>query len=360
MSSVKSKSVKKAEHFLEGELRFSIPHLEEKALITLIQYNGDEFIETTIDSVDDMIIPDEHSEYVYWYNIDGVSSPSQMSEIEQKYNLHALLMEDVMSVDQRPKMDDYDDCLFVTVKMMRFNKDKKRKHILSEQLSIVLRTNLILSFQENKKKGDVFDSHRERLRQNKAKVRKKGADYLLYCMLDTVVDHYFTIIELLGDKLEVIEQDMMANPDPAKLGELYRFRRELIYLRKSVWPLREVIAKLERDDLPLISDEVTLYLRDVYDHTIHVIESVESYRDILAGIVDVYLSSESNKMNSVMKVLTIISTIFMPLAFITGVFGMNFDHMPELHTQYGYYAVLGVCFLSAVGMLMYFRKKKWL
>jgi len=351
---------KVAEHFLEGVLEFNMPNKGENAPITLIRYNADECIETTIHSVEEMVVPDKESQYVYWYNIDGVSNPGQMAEIELKYDLHPLLMEDVASTDQRPKLDDYDNYLLVSIKMMRFNKDKRHKNILSEQLSIVLGTNLILSFQENKKKGDVFDANRERLRQNKAKIRKNGADYLLYSLLDTVVDHYFTIIELLGDKLEKVEQDMLSNPDPSKLRELYKFRRELIYLRKSVWPLREVISRLERDELPLISDSVTLYLRDVYDHTIHVIESVESYRDILAGIVDVYLSSVSNKMNSVMKVLTIISTIFMPLAFITGVYGMNFDHMPELHSRYGYYTVLGVCLASAVGMLLYFRKMKWL
>ncbi|SFX42048.1 magnesium/cobalt transporter CorA [Cytophaga hutchinsonii] len=267
-------------------------------------------------------------------------------------------MEDVASAEQRPKLDDYDDCLFLTVKMIRH--DDKTNEIFSEQVSFVIKPNLILSFQEKNKEGDVFNPNRERLRQNKGKMRRKGADYLLYSLLDTIVDHYFEIMEYVGDTLEVIEQEMLTNPEPVKLKELYKFRRDLIYLRKSVWPLREVIVKLERDECSMIGEDVKPFLRDVYDHTIQVIETVESTRDILSGIVDVYLSSVSNRMNSVMKVLTVISTIFMPLAFITGLYGMNFDNMPELHTQNGYYAVLVLCGTIALGMLIYFQRKKWL
>ena len=236
--------------------------------------------------------------------------------------------------------------------------DEKDFELDSEQVCFVIAPNLILSFQE--RKGDVFDPNRERLRQNRGKMRKMGADYLLYSLLDTIVDHYFEIMEYVGDKLESIEQEMMTNPEPSKLKELYKFRRELIYLRKSVWPLREVIVKMERDDCSMISEAVKPFLRDVYDHTIQVIETVESTRDILSGIVDVYLSSVSNRMNSVMKVLTVISTIFMPLAFITGWYGMNFDNMPELHMHDGYYYVMGLCCLIVVGMLFYFQRKKWL
>ncbi len=342
-----------------GELS-GFEHSDENDLadIYLIRYNEDELEEHNVESVAQMIVPAKDDKNVYWYNIDGVNNPKQLSEIEQKYNLHPLLMEDVASAEQRPKLDDYDTCLFLTVKMIRY--DETINSILAEQVSFVITHNLILSFQEKHKEGDVFNPNRERLRQNKGKMRRMGVDYLLYSLLDTIVDHYFEIMEYVGDKLECIEQEMLTNPDPTKLKELYKFRRELIYLRKSVWPLRDVITKLERNDCSMISEEVQPFLRDVYDHTIQVIETVESTRDILSGIVDVYLSSVSNKMNSVMKVLTIISTIFMPLSFITGVYGMNFDNMPELHTKYGYYGVMSLCVISVAGMIIYFRKKKWL
>jgi len=342
-----------------GELTgFDHTNESEDADIYLIQFNDTEIKECKVSSVEEMVVPSSDDRKVYWYNIDGVNNPNQLAAIEKKYNLHPLLMEDIASAEQRPKLDDYDTSLFLTVKMIRI--DAATATIYSEQVSFVVFKNLILSFQEKNKEGDVFNPNRERLRQNKGKMRRMGVDYLLYSLLDTIVDHYFEIMEYVGDKLEVIEQEMLTNPEPEKLKELYKFRRELIYLRKSVWPLREVIVKLERDECSMITDEVKPFLRDVYDHTIQVIETVESTRDILSGIVDVYLSSVSNRMNSVMKVLTVISTIFMPLAFITGLYGMNFDNMPELHNQNGYYVVIAVCVGIAVGMLVYFQRKKWL
>jgi magnesium transporter len=340
-----------------GELRgFAHSDTKDFPEIHLIKFNATDIEEGVVSSVNDMVLPSRDSNFVYWYNVDGVYNPSQLEEIEQKYKLHPLLMEDIASAEQRPKLDDYGEYIFLTIKMIHY--DEKIAELNSEQVSFVIAPNLIVSFQE--RKGDVFDPNRERLRQNRGKMRKMGVDYLLYSLLDTVVDHYFEIMEYVGDKLEIIEQEMLTNPEPAKLKELYKFRRELIYLRKSVWPLREVIVKMERDDCSMISEDVKPFLRDVYDHTIQVIETVESTRDILSGIVDVYLSSVSNRMNSVMKVLTVISTIFMPLAFITSLYGMNFDNMPELHTHYGYYYVIGVCCFSVIGMLFYFQRKKWL
>jgi len=340
-----------------GELRgFDHSDTKDLADIYLIKFNATDIEEGLITSVNDMVLPSHDLDFMYWYNVDGVYNPSQLEEIGQKYKLHPLLMEDVASAEQRPKLDDYGEYIFLTVKMIQY--DEKNSELNSEQVSFVIANNLILSFQEQK--GDVFNPNRERLRHNRGKMRKMGVDYLLYSLLDTIVDHYFEIMEYVGDKLEIIEQEMLTNPEPEKLKELYKFRRELIYLRKSVWPLREVIVKMERDDCSMISEDVRPFLRDVYDHTIQVIETVESTRDILSGIVDVYLSSVSNRMNSVMKVLTAISTIFMPLAFITSLYGMNFDNMPELHTHNGYYVVIGVCCLIVFGMLIYFQRKKWL
>ncbi len=342
-----------------GDLR-GFEHSDENdfADINLIRYNGMDLFEGKLNTVDEMVVPTVEDPFVYWYNIDGVNNPNQLSQIEKIYKLHPLLMEDIASAEQRPKLDDYGDRLFLTVKM--FSHQGATNDLITEQVSFVVASNLLLSFQEKNKIGDVFGPNRERLRQNKGKMRKLGIDYLLYSLLDTIVDHYFEIMENVGDKLELIEQNMLDNPNPEKLKELYTLRRDLIYIRKSIWPLREVIVKLERDDCSMIGHEVKPFLRDVYDHTIQVIEAVESTRDILSGIVDVYLSSVSNKMNSVMKVLTIISTIFMPLAFITGVYGMNFENMPELKTEYGYYFVWGICLFVTTGMVFYFKKKDWI
>jgi magnesium transporter len=342
-----------------GDLR-GFEHSDEKdfADIYLIRYNETDLFEGKLNTVEEMVVPTEDDPFVYWYNIDGVNNPIQLSQIENTYKLHPLLMEDIASAEQRPKLDDYGDRLFLTVKM--FSHKGSTNELITEQVSFVIASNLLLSFQEKNKIGDVFDPNRERLRQNKGKMRKSGIDYLLYSLLDTIVDHYFEIMENVGDKLELIEQDMLSNPNPEKLKELYTLRRDLIYIRKSIWPLREVIVKLERDECSFIGEEVKPFLRDVYDHTIQVIETVESTRDILGGIVDVYLSSVSNRMNSVMKVLTLISTIFMPLGFITGLYGMNFENIPELRTHNGYFVVWGVCIGITVAMVLYFKKKNWI
>ncbi|MFN8417027.1 MAG: magnesium/cobalt transporter CorA [Cytophagaceae bacterium] len=337
---------------------FSHTDESQEAPVQLIKYSVTEYQEKEIADVSQMECPEGPHDGVYWYNIDGVSHPDQLTKIGSLYELHPLLMEDIASADQRAKLDDYDDYLFISLKTISL--DNKRHLLTSEQVSIVAGKGYVLTFQEKDKLGDVFDPNRDRLKQNKGRMRRMGSDYLVYSLLDTIVDNYFLVIEKIGERLEVIEQEMLTNPTPNNLKELYRIRRELIFMRKAIWPLREVISKLQRDECQLISEEVALYLRDVYDHTIQVIETLESYRDILSGIVDVYLSSLSNRMNNVMKVLTVISTIFMPLSFIAGIYGMNFKYMPELEYRNGYYIVLLVCFALAGGMLYYFKRKNWL
>ncbi|MCU0416436.1 MAG: magnesium/cobalt transporter CorA [Cytophagaceae bacterium] len=337
---------------------FSHTDRTKEAPIHLIQYSAQEFFESDIDDVAHMTCPAVTHDGVYWYNIDGVNHPEQLSKIGYMYQLHPLLVEDIASADQRAKMDDYENHVFLSLKTISF---EPKHHVLtSEQISIVFGKGYVLTFQELNKSGDVFDPNRERLKQNKGRMRRMGSDYLVYSFLDTVVDNYFLVMEKMGERLEIIEQEMLVSPTAQHLKDLYKIRRELIYMRKAIWPLREVISKLQRDECSLISAEVSVYLRDVYDHTIQVIETLESFRDILSGIVDVYLSSLSIRMNNVMKVLTVISTIFMPLSFIVGLYGMNFKYMPELESPYGYPLVVTTCVALAGSMLYYFKRRGWL
>jgi magnesium transporter len=229
---------------------------------------------------------------------------------------------------------------------------------VTDQLSLVFGKNFVVSFQE--KPGDMFDPVRERLRQGKGRLRKMGADYLAYALLDAVVDHYFVVLENLGERVEALEEELVVDPSQETLHKIHALKREMIFLRKSVWPLREVVAKLERAESELIKDSTEIFFRDVYDHTIQVIDNIETFREILAGMLETYLSSVSNRMNQVMKVLTIIATIFIPLTFLAGVYGMNFEHMPELKWRFGYFLVWGVMIALGVGMAVAFRRRKWL
>ena len=237
--------------------------------------------------------------------------------------------------------------------------DEKKNEIITEQVSIILGTNFVISFQEGIE-GDVFEPVRERIRGHKGRIRHSGPDYLTYRLLDAVVDNYFIILEKLGQKIELLEKELLDNPTSKTLQKIHHFKNEMIFLRKTIWPLREVISTLQRDDSALINEVTRIYLRDVYDHSIQVMDSIESIRDMLSGMLDIYLSTMNNKLNQVMKVLTIIATIFMPPTFIVGVYGMNFKYMPELDWKYGYPLILLIMFVITVTMLVIFRKKKWI
>ena len=293
---------------------------------------------------------------VTWINIDGIQRIDVIEKIGKHFNLHPLALEDIVNTGQRPKMEDFVDYIFVVLKMLYY--DEKERETKAEQLSLVLGPNWVISFQENE--GDVFDPIRERIRADKGRIRKMGADYLVYALIDAVVDNYFLILEKIGEKIEEIEDELVANPAPETLQAIHNLKRQMIFLRKSVWPLREVISRLERWESQLINKSTDIYLRDVYDHTIQVIDAIETFRDMLSGMLDIYLSSVSNRMNEVMKVLTIIATIFIPLTLVAGLYGMNFRYMPELEWPWGYPLVLFFMFAIGVLMLIYFRKKKWL
>jgi magnesium transporter len=305
--------------------------------------------------------PDEASSsrtttHVSWVNVDGVHDIGKIQAVGEIFDLHPLIVEDIAHTGQRPKIEEYESNLFIVLRMLRWNDEADQ--IDDEQVSLVLGPSWVLSFQE--REGDVFEPIRDRLLSNRGRIRKLGPDYLAYALIDAVVDHYFAILEILGERVEALGEDMAENPRPADLRAIRHLKRELLFMRKSIWPLREVLGGIQRDGSDLIGEATRPYLRDVYDHTIQIIDTVETLRDMVSGLMDLYLSSISNRMNEVMKVLTIIATIFIPLSFIAGLYGMNFDVMPELHWRYGYFAVLGVMLVVGVGMLVYFRRKRWL
>jgi magnesium transporter len=289
-------------------------------------------------------------------NIDGLHEVDIIEKIGGNFGLHPLVLEDILNTQQRPKLDDLEEYLFIVTKMLAY--DVEQHQVKAEQFSLVLYKNCIITFQE--RVGDVLDPIRERLRRGKGRIRKMGADYLAYALIDAIVDNYFIVLEKIAEKVESLEEEIVTEPTPGTAHTIHHLKRELIFLRKSVWPLRELIGGLERGESALIMKKTTIFLRDVYDHTIQVIDTVETLRDMVSGMLDVYLSSISNRMNEVMKVLTIIATIFIPITFIAGIYGMNFEFMPELKWRWSYPVVWAVIIAVGISMLFYFRKKKWL
>jgi magnesium transporter len=332
----------------------------DQVKITVIDYDEKNFIEKEVSAEECFRFKDKPS--VTWINIEGVHQIDIIEKIGLHFGLHPLSLEDIVNTDQRPKMEDFEDYIFIVLKMLSHN--EKDDEIKAEQISLVLGKNFVLSFQETK--GDVFNFVRERIRNSKGRIRKVGADYLTYSLLDAVIDNYFIILEKIGEMVEEMEDKLITNPIPETLQAIHDMKRELIFLRRSVWPLREVISWLQRGESKLIHKSTQIYVRDMYDHTIQVIDTIETFRDMISGMLDIYMSSVSNKMNEVMKILTIFAAIFIPLTFVAGIYGMNFDphtspyNMPELEWQYGYPMVCVVMISIAVVMLYYFRRKKWL
>ncbi len=292
---------------------------------------------------------------VTWINIDGLHDMGVIEKIGNYFSLHPLVLEDIVNTQHRPKLDDFEDYALVTCKMISWEKETNGLEI--EQVSLVLGKDYVITFQE--KPGDVFNPVRERIRKAKGRIRRMGPDYLLYALVDTIVDNYFIVLENMGEDIESLEETVLSKPEPEILNAIHRLKRELIILRKYVWPLREVITVLEKGDSELLAENTLLFLRDVSDHTIQIIETVGTFRDMVSGMLDVYLSSVSNRMNEVMKVLTIMASIFIPLTFIAGIYGMNFEYMPELKWPLGYPLVWLLMVVLGLGMLLLFKRKKW-
>src|SRR3989339_8924 len=328
-------------------------HLPAK--ITITRYNEQSIVESRVDSFAECVMAAAPGE-VTWINVAGISKVKDLEQVGECFKIHPLVLEDILEVGQRPKVEDYDDYLYIVLNSIQPAAEGEK--LMAEEISLVLGPHYLLSFYTGE--DDLYASVRDRLLQAKGRIRKLGADYLAYSLIDLVVDHYFVELEKFGEQMESLEDEVVARPSPKTLRGVNQFKNDMIMLRKSLWPLREVIARLERRESPLISENLGNYFRDVYDHTIIAIDTVETYRDILSGMLDIYLSSMSNRLNEIMKVLTIIATIFMPLTFITSLYGMNFKHMPELQWEYGYFGVIGIVLMTAFSMLLYFRRKHWI
>lgn len=358
-----SKFIKKASKTI-GQAPGSIIYVGEKKIeeprISIIDYDEKSFQEKEVKNVEECF-PFKESPTITWINIDGLHDTDIISKIGNYFGIHHLILEDIANTSQRPKFEESGKYIFVVLNMLYF--DEKDNETKAEQVSFVFGTNFVISFQEQE--GDVFNPIRGRIRDNKGRIRKSGADYLAYVLVDAVVDNYFIILEKLGEKIANMEDELVANPSTRKLQTIQDLKRDIIFLRKSVWPLREIISGLQRTESDLLQDSTAAYLRDLYDHTIQVIDTIESLRDMVSGMLDIYMSSISNKMNEVMKVLTIIATIFIPLTFIAGIYGMNFNpdvsffNMPELNWKFGYMFAWGVMFSVASAMVIYFKKKRW-
>ena len=325
----------------------------DKVAITAFNYAGTRCDERQ-DLSPDVLAPST-DESVTWVDIGGVHRMDILESFGKQFQLHPLLLEDIANTDQRPKLDDYENRLFLVMKMLSVT---DRHEIVVEQVSLVLGPNFVLSFQENG--ADVFTSVRDRLRGGKGRLRQTGADYLLYALIDAIVDQYFEVLEALSEKIEALQDLVVSDPKPETLHKIHNLKRQLLFLRRAVWPLREAANSLSRSECPLLQESTKIFFRDVYDHVIQIVDTIETLREMVSTSLDIYLSSISYRLNTVMKVLTIITTIFMPLTFIVGIYGMNFEHMPELKWEWGYPLVLGLMVSIMIAMLGFFKHKKWI
>lgn len=327
-----------------------------KIHISIIDYDAQKILEKKDASINDCMIY-LGTPAITWININGIHDPKVIESFGRHFGLHPLLLEDVMNSGQRSKLDDYKDNIFIVARVLKYNEEKE--DIEDEQLSIVLGRNYLITFVESS--TDLFNPIRERLHAAKSRIRQRGADYLCYSLLDCLVDNYFLILEKVDENLENLEEKLVINtPKPEVLQKIQHSKRVITLLRKSVWPMREVLSNFRRLETPLIQDSTKLYIQDVYDHTIQAIDTIESFRDLASGMLDIYMSNISQKMNEIMKVLTIMATIFVPLTFIASVYGMNFEMIPELHWKWGYPTVLLFMLLVSLGMIYYFKRKKWI
>ena len=323
--------------------------------VTLIDYGPDHVTEEVTKQIDELARR-AGSDSVTWINVEGVQDTNLIAEFGERFHLHPLLLEDILNTDHRPKAEVYPNHIFFVLRMLRVGDDQTELH--SEQVSLVLGEGYVLSFQEAP--GDVFEPIRTRLRSGHQRIRSMGPDYLLYALIDAVVDHYFVVLETMDDRSERLEAAVFGGAQQDTLREVQKLKSDLVPLRRAIWPLREALNSLMRDENPLIHTDVRVFLRDVYDHSVQVLDTVEALRDTSSSLLDIYLSAVSNRMNEVMKVLTVIATIFIPLTFIAGVYGMNFQYMPELRLHWAYPTLWGVFAVVTLVMILYFRKRNWL
>jgi magnesium transporter len=335
----------------------------QKPKIMVVEYNEGELVEREVSSIAELPSCDS-PRHVYWIEINGTNDVKMLQELGAKYHLHPLALEDLLHVPQRPKLEPYEHYLFIIAQMLYRQPDGV---MCGEQVSMFLSENLLISVQEDPE-FDVFNPVRERIRSGKGYIRKLGPDYLAYALLDAIIDHCFPILESVGDALEALEDQILERPKPEVVATIHEYRRTLLQLRRFVWPERDVISAMLHDETGLVTKQTKVFLRDCYDHTIQIMDLVESYRDVSSGLMELYLSAVGMRTNEIMRVLTVMSSIFIPLTFVAGLYGMNFDfddgkmplNMPELHQPHGYLACLAVMLVIAVGQIIFFKRKRWL
>ncbi len=333
-----------------GTLVFTGEKVMESLNVRMLQFNEEQFIEK--EKQNDIPHP-ETGDFITWYDVKGLHDTQLVERLGKQFNLHPLVLEDILDTQQRPKFEEYDDGIFIILRAMTFDQEVKLEHI-----AIYAGPKFTLSFQENE--DDTFAPVRERIRIGNGRIRKRGSDYLAYALIDSIVDQYFIVLDQLQETLDALEEEVMYSPDNQTKGKIHQLKLQMLMLRKSLLPLREAINWFVKSDCPIVHESTDVFTRDLYDHIVQVIDMVETYRDIINGLYDLYLSEISFRMNNVMQLLTIISTIFIPLTFLVGVYGMNFKFMPELDWRYGYFFVWGLMLFITIVMLILFRRRKWL
>jgi len=337
-----------------GTIVHTGPKRVEEIRISFLDYDEAELRERQLAQIEDCY-PFRDRPTVTWVNIDGLHDVDLIQKVGDHFGIHPLVLEDIAAVHQRPKMEEYEDHIFMVLHMLSFDEEAQR--VQNEQLSLLLGENFVFSFQE--RPGDVLEPVRERIRSAKGRIRSRGADYLAYALVDAVVDGYYSVLEKVGDQVEELDAAIMEDPSEDTFHRIHALKREMLVMRRAVWPVRELMAQLLRAEHPHIIDETKIFLRDVYDHAVQVLDTVETLRDLTSGLTDLYLSSVGHRQNEVMKVLTIMASIFIPLTFLAGIYGMNFEYMPELSLVWAYPALLGVMLVVGLLMAWYFRRRGW-
>ncbi|MFH2143211.1 MAG: magnesium/cobalt transporter CorA [Bacteroidota bacterium] len=327
----------------------------DSVLLRLIDFDPDNLNELELKSISEAL-KYNNSKTTSWLNVDGLHDIEIMEEISKGFELDSLILSDVMNTDARPKIYEHGNCIYISIKMLQY--DEQKDQVLSENLVIIVKEHLLISFQE--KKGDVFDPLRERIRKNKIRIRTSGTDYLAFALIDIVFDNYSYIIGRIGEKIESLDEKLTKNTQTSILEEINRFRSEIIFIHKSINPCQDVIKNMLKMDSELINDKILVHIKELQENNIHAIDSLESYREILSNQHSIYHTTVSNKLNDIMKFLTVFSVIFIPLTFLAGVYGTNFDFLPETHLKYGYFYMWGVMIIIALIMVILFRRKKWL
>ena len=338
-----------------GSVIFTGDKMVDKVIMHYMQYDAQSLKEIELDTHQKITLQPSEDHLVDWYDIRGVHDTKFIEQIGKMFEIHPLIQEDIADTHNRPKYDEYPTGNFIILKALAF--DAVNNQIVTEQVGIYFRKGLVVTFQETE--SDLFQSVRSRISSGKGRIKARGSDYLSYALMDAVVDNYFVVMDNLEDTIEIIEDTLLNKPTSQIKERVHFLKKELLKMRKSVAPLREAISRFSKSESPLIEDSSLVFTRDLYDHTIQIMDMVDNYRDTLNGLQDLYLSEISFRMNQVMQVLTIITTIFVPLSFLAGLYGMNFDNIPELHNPYGYFILLGVMFMIFIGSLYYFKRKGW-